>query len=1122
MLACAAAEAQRQGSAGANGAMRLLIIAAAAASATTEPRLGQRDSGLVLDRLALGDLGFTPIVLDPARDAAEQLDEALAAHRGRIEAVFFYASCLVAVDDECYLCLDPDEPEVGDSLRDLAVTLRERVAGPICALLDVRYAAGTSSADEVVDRVARSVASPTTGIELLAAARPLGSHSERVPSRFSVGLLEALDGTTGALTTSAVYRRITENTDFGTWPHAHLHVAGAQPFVIRRSGASLAPPAESDDGTVETGPVAAFEYRPSAISVAPVLEVGPAAISTDTATAPDPALVARATETVEDQSSVEVDAGGAGLSDEEEAELLALEAREVVPPPAPMPVRPRPEPRRAPPESERREAVTAGPPRSSRPAATALPSIIIAEAVASQVIQGAASSGVRGTPPDRPLPRRDAPTPVDRPDRPSEVEEAIPLVTHAPSPTPAEPPAAAPAAEAPTPATAPVAAPPSEQPTQPTTVRDFMAAAEAEALADRLDGALAQYKKALGKLGTSTTPDRAEIYVRIAMIMRKQGKTRLAITNLDKALAIDARDARALVALVELNADEGDWEAAEQAEERLISVAPTDDDTIFAHLLAFGDRWRAAGRAPERARRHYEIASERFPERPEAWQRLLAMYEEAHDVDAVIDTRKRLIAFETATEKRADRWFELGEYCMFEAHREIEALEAFEHVLAAAPTRLEALEVLATALAEQQEWAELERIYRKMAMRFDEPTPEFAAVRAELYHRLALLYRDHLEDPRSALHALEQEIAVRPRDLDAVLIAANLASELGDRAKTLDLLRAAARLEPRRSDTYHRVFEVGQLEDRLEIAYFAASVTSSLGTANDRERIVLAEHRPHGVPAHRRPLTADAWPLLRPSPDEGVDSVMRAIAPAILRHRVLELDRDGRLPPLPFDGPQDARTSTISAVRSLGWAAQFLGVSVPAIYVSDDHAGTLTAPLAKHQAVIAGRGALRGRSLAELAFLCGRHVTLRRPEHELAVHVHGTEELAACFLAGIHAATGSAPSPPALAAAVTALASLITKNQTADERTDLEEAVRNLEESSARVDLSAWRDHVERTACRAGLLLCGDIDVAKRVLEAEDEGGTGATSEWLGDMLAFVVSDSYLALREALGTTLDD
>ncbi|MBI4951027.1 MAG: hypothetical protein HY908_03275, partial [Myxococcales bacterium] len=458
---------------------RLLVVAAAGASEAAAPRLGERDACLVVERFTLPDLGFEALVLDPGRDAAEQLDAALAGRHGEIGAVLFYASSLVAVPeaDECFLCLDPGQPDLGDALRDLAATLRDRVSGPLCAVIDARYPVGAHGPKEVLAAIVQSLHASETGIELVAAARPIGAHHERIPSRLTAALLEALDATSGPLTLSAAYRWLEEQrADFGSWPNAHLHAPGAQPFLLRRPTARSEP--EADRGL-------AVQVRPSAIDLLPVVELGgeagevanvllppeppPAAptrpgyhapegevpavarapvlivprdgwseaadqgvrvrassvdLAPIVALEPEPSAAAEAPDLDEaaQPEGAAVATADDGLSAEEEAAILAVVAdeekrREPPTPPAeePLPA-PSPrssEPRRPPPESERREAYQAVPvPRSSRPLTDGLPSIIIGGGTPQAV---EAERVARPTPADRPAARREAPTPVERP-----------------------------------------------------------------------------------------------------------------------------------------------------------------------------------------------------------------------------------------------------------------------------------------------------------------------------------------------------------------------------------------------------------------------------------------------------------------------------------------------------------------------------------------------------------------------------------------------------------------------------------------------------------------------------------------------------------------------------------
>jgi hypothetical protein len=79
-----------------------------------------------------------------------------------------------------------------------------------------------------------------------------------------------------------------------------------------------------------------------------------------------------------------------------------------------------------------------------------------------------------------------------------------------------------------------------------------------------------------------------------------------------------------------------------------------------------------------------------------------------------------------------------------------------------------------------------------------------------------------------------------------------------------------------------------------------------------------------------------------------------------------------------------------------------------------------------------------------------------------------------------------------------------------------------------------WRTVVNHTGNRAGLLLCGDLKTAARIVLSESPaGGTASTLaalapsevreralayEPLRELLRFAISEDYFLLREKLGT----
>jgi hypothetical protein len=62
---------------------------------------------------------------------------------------------------------------------------------------------------------------------------------------------------------------------------------------------------------------------------------------------------------------------------------------------------------------------------------------------------------------------------------------------------------------------------------------------------------------------------------------------------------------------------------------------------------------------------------------------------------------------------------------------------------------------------------------------------------------------------------------------------------------------------------------------------------------------------------------------------------------------------------------------------------------------------------------------------------------------------------------------------------------------------------------------------IERTACRAGLLASGDVNVAARLLAVDGRAVGGLTAaDRIRDLLGFSIGSSYARLRRALGVAV--
>ncbi|MCC6557655.1 MAG: tetratricopeptide repeat protein [Polyangiaceae bacterium] len=1150
--------------------MRLAIIATPAFLPDQRPAPGALDGDLIRARLSLDDAGFRVVDLDPTRDLAEQLDAlfddlaaAPPAPGGPALFLFFYASTAVAlsVEGELFLTLDPTHPELGDALADIADVFRDRAGGPgrraspgdpeprrstesaVLFFIECHHHADPSdpfASASVVAAAKQAVSPATTGIELLVAAHPLDATSADVPSRFTRAFVEELDIADPDLGLSAqvFYERVQSGDRLAGLVPCYTHARGRKEFPLlhvegleeseeereaaereaarrederRREQEEAAARAEAEAhaearAAAEAEARAAAEAEARAAAEAEARAAAEAQARADAEAQARADAEAQARAAAEAQARADAEAQARAAAEAQARAASRLSEPDVVfeePPPSGV------------------EVTSHGAPPAPPPAPTAvwIPPTALPESRASSQPPPDAARVIIS---DRPRATPSAP-PAAKPSAPPAAKPSAP-----PAAKPSAPPAAKPSA--PPPPEDP-GSPPAPSPEEPPAPRDPVA--QHRASGDRLvaegdlEGALTDYKKVLALLGLSQKTERADVYVRMANVRLKQDRRREAIASFEKALQLAPEHRPALEALIDLHIAERDWRGLQAAEEALLAFLDTDASR-FEHLVRSADRWDDLAADPARARAAYDRARALRPDDLHVLRRLLRLHDAAGDIEEALTLRRRIAELTTDPRERAIAYADLGQRCLFDLQREPLGLELLGLALDSDPTHLEPLAIIAAVLADRQEWGELERAYRRMLDRVAPPVdaaappaPILAEVRFELCRRLSLLFRDHLEDPASALDALEGAVAEKPEDLAVRLMAADLARAAGRLERAAAHLQVAAVLDPASERVFHDLFDVFQKLRRPDEAWSAASVTVDLGAAEPRERFIYEEHRPQGVPRVARVLTPEAWALLRPADrDPRLDAVLEAVQDAAIAARLAQRAAEGKLAQLDPRARQDPQQSTVSVVRSFAWASRLLDVPAPAIYLREDAPIGLAAVMAEEPSVIAGSSALRNRTLPDLAFLVGSHLAYHIGAHRLLLHYPSIEDLGACFLAAARVSRPDLPLPEALEDTVLSRSPEIDDRLDDEARARLEEAVASFERAGARADLAHWAGAVERCATRAGLLLCGDLLVATALLHA-DPAGLLSPAEKIGDLYGFAVSDDLHHLREALGIAVE-
>ncbi|MDI1475848.1 hypothetical protein [Polyangium sp. y55x31] len=1127
--------------------MRLAIVATPSLLSDMRAPPGALDGDILRSRLPLEDTAFEVVDIDPHVDLAEQLDTLFNERKpGPEDEILFYVSSPVAVsvDGEFFLCLDPENPQTGDALADVVAVFHDHVSGPVLFVLECRHAPAPADPfrSATVVAAAKDAVSPQrSGIELLIAARPSSPAIEERPSPFTRALINAFDDAdaeTGLLA-RMLYERIKEGL-VGVVP-CFAHARGWTPFALipvpvgsaiwKDAGVpamadapatldaeALALGERLEEVTLESeaaeallgslGKPLARSVRVEAIDAPPLREISPENMPSSVDVVLDdgafgeggPATTLRSRIM---PSSTSPEAKAAEPAPEIAPEPAAEVAPEIAPEPAPE-IAPEPAPiLQASEPSAAYVATTLPEDRSfTRPEAS-VPRVIIQEPSPPSV-----------APATTPSPQADEITPAPAPR--ITVVPAIPepSATTVASPRISSPP------DAPTTSTNASPAPETPPAVETSPAVRHRDAGDAMLASRDHEGALAEYRKALGHLAPGDTEERAELYVRLATAKWSQEKRKEAISNLDKALTLRPEYRPALEALVVLNVAERDFRAVHAAEERLLATL-TSQTERFEHLMEFGERWESIGSDSARARSSFERARDIRPEDLVVLGKLRRLYEHTSEIDKAIETRRRIAELTPVPRDRAATYLELATYCQDIGRDEL-AIEMLELAIDSDSSMLEPLDTLARILSERQEWSQLEAIYRRALSRLDRLPQGEARRRAawEIGRRLGLLFRDHLEDPLVALAYFERSVDERPDDLGGHLVVADLARTIGRHERALVHLRDAAKLDPQRAQSFHDIFDVAQKLRQPDVAFAASVVTAHLGVAESRERFLYDEHKPNGVPRFLSAMPAEGWDLLRDERrDTLTEGVLEAIAGAAIAARLEQLADEGRLPALDPSQKQDLQRSTISIVRSFAWGSHFLGVTPPDVYVREDAAVSLVAIPAADATVLAGQHALRGRTLAELAFLVGRHLTYHVGHHRLLLFYPSLEELSACFVTAIAIALPNEPIPAKVRDVVLAFKPHFEAHLDEEQRKALEEAVSAFAAASVRPDLPRWAAAVERCATRAGYLLCGSLDVVATLLRAEPRGALDAETK-IADLLGFTVSEGHATLREAMGISV--
>lgn len=631
--------------------------------------------------------------------------------------------------------------------------------------------------------------------------------------------------------------------------------------------------------------------------------------------------------------------------------------------------------------------------------------------------------------------------------------------------------------------------------------------------------ALTNFQKVLTSLGEDETEARADVYFKLGCIKREQGQAKQAINNFEKALGVDASHRPTLEASVSIYAELKDWKQV-VAYKRQILDNVYEGDERYKMLHEIADIWNDNDRNPHKAIEALEEARDIKPDSHPLLHKLLALYQATENWSRMIDTIQQIAELEKDPVRKSKFIYTMAQIYRDKEGDQDRAVELFNEALDLNPTFLEAFERINKILTGKKDWKSLERAFRKMLRRLSSANANNPDLEYNLWHNLGLIYRDRLNDVASAIEAFKMATRYKPDEAVERQILAELFEATDQMEAAIGEHAIVLQRDPMRVEPYRSLYRLYLKQHEYDRAWCMCAALAFLHKADEEEQRFFEDYRPRGMIQVKSRLDNEQWIKNLFHKDENlyIGKIFEMITPAAIVAKTNQLRASRQLPVLDKRFKQDPATSTVTFAKTFGWAAQVLGVPLPELYVRNDVSGALVAVPASPPASVAGQTVLTGFTPQELTFIVGKHLAYYRGEHYIKNLFPTLNELKVMLFAAIKIVMNDFAVPAEMAQAVGQTAQELVKYMQPIQRDSLRLVVQRFIEDGAKADLKKWMQTVEVTATRAGLLLCADLEIAKKIIAAEPQlPGDLPPADKLKELIVFSVSEQYFTLRKTLG-----
>ncbi len=616
--------------------------------------------------------------------------------------------------------------------------------------------------------------------------------------------------------------------------------------------------------------------------------------------------------------------------------------------------------------------------------------------------------------------------------------------------------------------------------------------------------------------------DLRNVYFALGEVSLELGDLAGAVSYLERVREDRPQDDRALAMLIAVAERSRDWPAVVRYRQAL-AESKTDPFERFSIWLEVGDIYREKMGNTYGAAAAYKEALEINPGARVALLRLFELYFQNGQYEDAVYTLDRLAAAEESPEKRAVHYVRIAAIYREKLKDDTKAREYLNLALDADPDRLEAFRALDEILTAGKRWEEQAEDYRRMLDRVKDrgvPDLEF-----RLYSALGEIYRSRLKQLDYAIPAYAMAAKLKPDDIRTHAILAQLYELTGDQfEKAVEEHRAIVNSNPLSPDVAISLKAMRQIfRDRQEFdkAFVTASALVALRHADEEESEFFERNLEPTLPWFKGTIDPLRW-----------ESHLMSKAENPILGTILQVLYQGLGADLGAKDLKDIglkKKNELDLEQKLLFANVYRAVSkalgaLPHKVYRDDATLGMKVEFLVPPALVVGADMLTGREEREIAFLVGRQLSYLHPRHFL-VAVKNLTELKVFMVAALKFAKPETQVATG-AEVVSELVRLIERRMPQAQKNQLSRLISDLEAREPDLDFGRMFEEyfaaIERTAIRAGVLVCGNLDVALAIIGAEEVSFSGLPKkERLAEVIRFGVSDDHFVLRRALGIAVE-